>query len=443
MRLRLATAGLALAPLLALGRAPEPAPASGSFAIVGATVHTASGADVPNGTVVVRDGKIASVEAGAAAPAGLPVVDGKGKHVYPSLFPPLTALGLKEISAVRATIDQTEIGDLNPDARASLAVNFDSELLPVARSGGVLVAGVTPTGGIISGTVAALKLDGWTREDATLRDPAAVTVYWPDLTIDHSPSAAVSVKTQEKRRDAALEKLKNAFHDARAYASARAAEGKSGVPRHTVDPKMAALVPAVERKVPVVVAANQLAQIRDALRWAQEESLSLVIWGGADAWRMADELAKAGVPVVVDSPLDLPRRDDEPYDTAFANAGKLAKAGVKVVFNEGGDDGSNVRNLPHLAATAVTFGFPREKAVAAMTLEPAKLLGVGDRLGSIEPGKNATLIVTDRDILDLRSRVVAAYLDGRALDLTDKQKRLYERYRMRPTPEAKPPAGVK
>ena len=434
MKRLLTAAGLAVVPLLAFGRTPEPAAAPASFAIVGATVHTASGPDVPNGTVVVRDGRIVSVAPDVTPPTGLAVVDGKGKHVYPSLFPPLTALGLKEIGAVRSTVDQSEIGEINPDARASLAVNFDSDLLPVARSGGVLVAGVTPTGGLVAGTVAAMKMEGWTREDATLKDPAAVTVYWPDLSIDRSPAATVSVKTQERRRDAALEKLKNAFRDARAYAAARGAEGKAGVPRHAVDPKLSALVPAVEGRVPVVVAASQLAQIRDALRWAQEESLRLVIWGGADAWRMADELAKAGVPVVVDSPLDLPRRDDEPYDTAFANAGRLAKAGVRVAFNEGGDDGSNVRNLPHLAATAVTFGFPREKAVAAMTLEPATLLGVGDRLGSIEPGKDATLILTDGDILDLRSRVVAAWLDGRALDLTDRQKRLYERYRNRPTP---------
>jgi imidazolonepropionase-like amidohydrolase len=437
---RLAAAALGLAPLLVFGRTPEAAPAPRAFSIVGATVHTASGPDIPNGTIVVRDGKIVSVAAGVAAPADAPVVDGRGRHVYPSLFPPLTALGLKEISAVRSTIDQSELGEINPDARASLAVNFDSELLPVARSGGVLVAGITPAGGIVAGTVAAMRLDGWTREDATLRDPAAVTVHWPELAIDRSPAAAVSVKTQDKRRDAALEKLKNTFRDARAYAAARGAEGKAGVPRHAVDPKLAALVPAVEGRVPVVVAANELAQIRDAVRWGEEESLKVVIWGGADAWRMADELAKAGVTVVVDSPLDLPRRSDEPYDTAFANAGKLAKAGVRVVFNEGGDDGSNVRNLPHLAATAVTFGFPREKAVAAMTLEPARLLGVGDRLGSIEPGKDATLIVTDGDILDLRSRVVAAYLDGRALDLTDRQKRLYERYRMRPTPASARPA---
>ncbi len=430
---------LSAGPLAAQPADPKPAPPPRAFSIVGATVHTVSGPDLPKATVVVRDGRIVSVSAGAAPAADGPVVDAAGKHLYPSLLPPMTNLGLSEISAVRATVDTTEVGEINPDARASVAMNFDSEQLPVARSGGVLVAGVTPLGGIVAGTVAAMKLDGWTREDAALKDPAAVTVFWPDLAIDRSPTASRSVKAQEKRRDEALEKLKNAFHDARAYAKARAAEGQPGVPRHTVDAKLAALVPALERRIPVVVQAARLDQIRDAVKWAGEENLRLVIWGGADAWRMAGELAKAGVPVIVDSPLDLPRRADEPYDTAFANAGLLAKAGVRVVFNEG--EASNVRNLPQLAATAVTFGFPREKAVAAITLEPAALLGVGDRLGSIEAGKDATFILTDGDILDLRSRVVGAYLDGRALDLTDKQKRLYEKYRNRPAPAAGAASG--
>ena len=412
----------------------KPAPAAPrSYAIVNATIHPVSGPDIPKGTLVVRDGKIVTVSAGAP-PADVPAIDAAGRHVYPSLFPPMTVLGLEEISAVRATVDKSEIGEINPDARGSVAVNFDSELLPVARSGGVLVAGVTPTGGIISGTVAAMKMEGWTREDATLRDPAAITVFWPSLAIDRSPTARRSVKSQEKKRDEAVVKLKNAFLDARAYAKAHAAEGQAGVPKHDTDAKLAALVPALDGRIPVVVKAEELAQIRDAVKWAAQEKLRIVIWGGADAWRMADELAKAGVPVIVDSPLDLPRREDEPYDTQFANAGKLAKAGVRVLFNEGGDSGTNVRNLPHLVATAVTFGFPREKAVAGMTLEPAKLLGVADRLGSLEAGKDATFILTDGDILDLRSRVVGAYLDGRALDLTDKQKRLYEKYRTRPKP---------
>lgn len=411
----------------------------GVFSIVGATIHPVSAPDIPNGTLVVRDGKIAAVSAGKSPDAGGPVIDAAGRHLYPPLLPPMTILGLEEIAAVRSTLDQSEMGDINPDARASVAVNFDSELLPVARSGGVLLAGVTPAGGIISGTVAAMKMDGWTREDATLRDPAAIAVVWPDLRIDRSPRASRSVRLQEKTRDEALEKLKNAFRDARAYAKARAAEAQPGIPRHDADPKLAALAPALDGTIPVVVSANRLAQIRDAVQWAKEENLRLVIWGGADAWRMAGELAQAGIPVIVESPHELPLREDETYDAEFANAGKLAAAGVRVLFNEGGSDASNVRNLPHLAATAVTFGFPREKAVAAMTLEPAKLLGVADRVGSLEPGKDATFLVTDGDLLDLRSHVVGAYLDGRPLDLTDKQKRLYGRYRSRPKPAAAVP----
>src|SRR6185369_10663449 len=214
---------------------------------------------------------------------------------------------------------------------------------------------------------------------------------------------------------------------------------RPGIPKHDVDPRMEALVPAVEGKIPVIVRAERLAQIRDAIAWARDEKLLLVLWGAGDGWRAADEIAKANVAVVIDSPLDLPLRDDEPYDSQYANAARLDAAGVRVLFNEGGgSDASNVRNLPQLVAAAVAHGFPRAKALASITLEPARLLGVADRVGSLEPGKDATLIVTDGDLFDSRSRVVAAYLDGRELDLTDKQKRLYERYRNRPKPQEAP-----
>ena len=409
-----------------------------TFSIVGATIHPVSGPEIAGGTIVVRDGKIASISPGTAPEPGAPVVDGKGKHVYPSLFPPMTVLGLEEIDAVRATLDKQELGGINPAARADVAINYDSELLPVARSGGVLVAGVTPIGGIIAGTAVATKLDGWTREDATLKAPAAITIYWPDLRINRSPDSSRTVKKQEKTRDEALERLKQAFRDARAYGKARAAEKTAGVPRHDFDPRLDALLPAIDGAIPVVVHAQRLAQIRDAMKWASEEKLRLVIWGGADAWRMADELAKAGVPVILESPLLLPVREDDPYDAQFADAGVLDRAGVRVAFNDGGDDASNVRNFPQLAAMAVAYGYPREKALASLTLEPARILGVDGRIGSLEPGKDATLILTDGDILDLRTRVVGAYIDGRALDLSDRQKRLYERYRNRPKPGGTP-----
>jgi imidazolonepropionase-like amidohydrolase len=400
----------------------------------GATVHPVSGPDVANGAVLIRDGKIAAVGATVAAPPDAKVVDLSGRHVYPSLFPPVTSLGLVEVSAVRATVDTTELGEINPQARADFAINFDSELLPVTRSAGILIAGVAPSGGIISGSAAAMKLEGWTREDATLRAPAAVMVVWPDLAIDRSPDARFSARLQEKRRDEALRKLDDAFADARAYAKARAEEGKTGVPRHDADPRLEALAPAADGKLSVIVRANSVAQIRAALAWAKKQGLTIALVGGAEAWRVASEIAAAGVPVILDAVMDLPSRSDDPYDARFAAAAILARAGVTVAFNDGAgtSEAATVRNLPQQAAMAVAFGYPREKAVEAMTLTPAKILGVAGQVGSLEAGKDATLIVTDGDVLDLRSHVVAAYLDGKPLDLTDKQKRLYERYRNRP-----------
>ena len=405
------------------------------IALVGATIHPVSGPDIPGGTVLLHAGKIDFVGPAAHLVAGVQRVDVAGKHIYPSLFPPVTVLGLVEIQSVRSTIDTTEIGEVNPQARADEAMNFDSELLPVARSAGILVAGVTPIGGIVSGTLSVMKLQGWTREDATVKAPAAMTVFWPDLTIDRSPAARFSVHIQEKRRDEAVKKLEDVFADAKSYAKARGAEGQSGVPRHDVDSKLAALVPAVEGKIPVIVVAQSVAQIRAALAWAKKNNIKIVLCGVEDGWRIAGEIAAAQVPVVVET-LSLPSRPDEPYDTLYANPGVLAKAGVPVAFNDGADPfaAATVRNLVEQAGVAVTYGMPQDKAIAAMTLQPARILNVADRLGSLEIGKDATLIVTDGDILDLRTRVVAAYLDGKPLDLTDKQKKLYERYRNRPTP---------
>ena len=279
-----------------------------------------------------------------------------------------------------------------------------------------------------------MKLDGWTREDATLKAPAALMVVWPDLAIDRSPTARLSARLQEKRRDEALRKLDDAFADARAYAKARAAEGQAGVPRHDADPGLEALAPAAEGRLPVIVRAGTVAQIRAAIAWGKKQGLSIILVGAAEAGRVAGEIAAAGVPVILDGVMDLPSRVDDPYDARFAAAGILAKAGVTVALTDGvgTNEAATVRNIVEQAAMAVAFGLPRDRAIEAMTRTPAKLLGVADRVGSLEAGKDATLIVTDGDLLDLRSHVVAAYLEGRPIDLTDKQKRLYERYRNRP-----------
>jgi imidazolonepropionase-like amidohydrolase len=401
-----------------------------TIAIVGGTIHPVSAPEIREGTVLIVEGKITAVGPTVQVPAGTKTYDARGKHVYPSLLPSATDLGLVEIGAVRATVDTVETGEVNPQARADFAMNFDSELLPVTRSAGVLVSGVTPTGGIVSGSGAVMKLDGWTREDAAIRSPAYVTVTWPNLTLDRTPQARFSVRIQEKRRDEAVAKLKDVFAEARAYAKARAAEGKAGIPRHDSDPRLEALRPAIEGQIPVLVIANRLGQIRAALAWAKEENLKVVIGGGRDAWRAAAELAAAGVPVILDPVIGLPTRADEPYDAPFASAAVLAKAGVRFAINEG--DSQFARNLAHHASVAMAYGLSREKALESITLEPARILGVADRLGSLEPGKDATLFVVNGDVLDFRHVVEAAWVGGRQLDLSDRHKRLYERYRNRP-----------
>ena len=406
-----------------------------TVAIVGGTVHPVSAPEIREGTVLIVDGKITAVGATVQVPAGTKTFDARGKHVYPTLLASATDLGLVEIGAVRATVDTVETGEVNPQSRADFAMNFDSELLPVTRSAGVLVSGVTPTGGIVSGTGAVMKLDGWTREDAAIRSPAYVTVTWPNLTLDRTPQARFSVRIQEKRRDEAVAKLKDVFAEARAYAKAIASEGRTGIPRHDVDPRLEAFRPAIEGRIPVLVIANRLAQIRAALAWAKEENLKVVIGGGRDAWRAASELAAAGVPVILDPVIGLPTRADEPYDSPFTSAATLAKAGVEFAINEG--DSQFVRNLAHHASVAMAHGLSREKALESITLEPARILGVADRLGSLEPGKDATLFVSNGDVLDFRHVVEAAWVDGRPLDLSDRHKKLYERYRNRPKPAAR------
>lgn len=405
-----------------------PAPAAAVMAIVHATIHPASGAPLDDATLVVRSGRIAAVGR-QAPPADATVVDGRGLHLYPSLIDADTPLGLVEIAAVRATRDTSELGPINPDARAEVAFNPDSQLLPVALSAGVLVAGVGPRGPLLAGSSAVMLLDGWTREDMTVKAPAGLYLRWPSLRVDRSPSARPTVKEQEKRVREAVRTLRDAFADARAYAKGqRDAEGRA---RHERDVKWEAMADLFDGKLPLVVSADGVDEIRAAVGFAAAEKLRMVLLGGADAWRVAPQLAKAGVGVIFNHMLALPHRDFEAYDTFYAAPGVLARAGVPVAISQG-DDASNVRYLPDLAGRAVAYGMAPDEALRAITLTPARLLGVAHRLGSLEVGKDATFFAADGDVLDTRTHLLRAWILGREVDLHDRQKALYEKYRRRP-----------
>jgi imidazolonepropionase-like amidohydrolase len=405
----------------------------------GATVHTAEGPAIPDGVVVVERGKIAAVGGpGTPVPEGAEVIELGGRHVAPAFFTPASLIGLSEIEAVRATNDFTEIGKINPEVRPEVAVSFDSEAMPVTRSNGVLFAALVPRGSVLPGAASVITLEGWTREDACVKCPAAIIVEWPEMMIDRTPGARPSAKAQEKRRDAALKTIREAFRSAAAWKKAKGAEGQPGVPAHDDVAPMAALVPALDGTIPLLIHADKTSQMEAALRFVDEdlkgEKVRVVFLGGHDAPRLAAKLAERKIPVIVDGTLRLPFRTDEPYDSPYALPARLAKAGVLVALTDSARSAAQVRNLPDHAAMAMAFGLDPLEALRAVTLNPAMIYGVDDRIGSIAPGKDASLGVWTGDPLQITSNLVALYQKGVSLDLSDRHKRLWEKYRNRPKP---------
>ena len=397
------------------------------IALRGGTIHPVSGPDIASGTIVFDQGKITAIGANVPVPEGAEVVDASGKHVYPGFITANSVMGLSEIGAVRATIDIAEPGEINPNARGATSINPDSELIPVARSNGLLTALAVPEGGLVSGQSALFRMDGWTPEEMTIRASTAMHVRWPNLTIDRDPRSRKSVKDQEREIDKAQKRIRDTFQIARSYWQARKAPSTD----FKSDLRWEAMMPIFDGKLPLFVHAETMAQIEAALAWAKEAQLKIVLVGGHDAWRLAPQLKESDTPVIVALSTALPLRRDDGYDSSFSNAAKLHQTGVRFCIAMFGrnSEAPHERNLPYEAAMAAAFGLPKEEALKAVTLYPAQILGVGDLLGSLEPGKAATLMITNGDPLDFPTQVEAAYIDGRKIDLTNRQTRLRDKYR--------------
>jgi imidazolonepropionase-like amidohydrolase len=428
VRLAASTAALALALAFA-------APARAEvLALTGGTVHPVTGPAIPNGTVLVDGTRIRAVGAGLAVPAGARVVDCSGRHVYPGFVHANTTLGLHEVTTIQGSDDTQETGPVNPNQRAEVMYNPDSDFLPVARLNGITTALSIPGGGSVRGTSALMHLDGWTQEDIAVRAPVALHVQWPNMTPVRAFFETRSDEEQARARDEAIKVIADAFHDARAYWTARSAGGR-GVPRHDGDVRWDAMRRALQGEIPVVFHCDALNQIRAVLRFCDEQGLTNVaLLGGYDSWRVADELKRRNIAVIVAGVLAVPNRSHDPYDEAFAVAGRLSAAGVRfcIADDGGGFSAALARNLPQHAATASAFGLPREEALKAVTLYPAQILGAGDRLGSIEPGKLADLQVTDGDPLEVSTRCEQVLVAGRLVPMDSRQTRLFRKYDERP-----------
>ncbi len=402
----------------------------------GGTVHTVSGGVLEKTDLLMVDGRIAALGPKLAAPKGAEVVDVSGRHVYPGFISANSQLGLTEIESVRATIDTTEIGPVNPNARAQVAVNPESELIPVARLNGVLTAHITPLAGggfggsaaLFAGTSALVRLDGWTWEDMTLRPAVALHLYWPSLAINRDPRNPRGETEQRRAITERLKVIRDTFAAARAYAGAKSAG------RTDTDLRLEAVLPVLRGEKRLFIHANTLSQIQSALDWAREEKLAFTLVGGRDAWMVADRLKEAGVGVILGGTFNLPPRRDDAYDAAYAAPAKLHAAGVPFCIGMGDDGASetaNERNLPYEAAIAAGHGLARDQALRSVTLSAAELLGIGAELGSLDVGKRATLIVTDGDALEMTTSVQLAYIDGAKIDLRSRQTDLHQKYRQR------------
>lgn len=392
-----------------------------------ATVHTVSGDPIEDDGYIVFDKGVIS-DVGQGRPPQLPgaeVIDAHGLHIYPGFIAADTTLGLVETQSVQVTVDTTELGRVTPEVRAAVAVNPDSSLIPVARSNGILTGMVFPRGGLVAGRCSTIRLDGWTWEQMAIDAEAGLVVNWPRT----EPFTGFSFRRQqseaEQRKQIAesLEEIERLFDDAIAYLQARESD-----PTQATDLRYEAMRSAISGEKPVFVRASSVGQIESAIAWAIRRGLRIVIVGGQEADKAIPLMLKHDVPVIIAGLHRLPRHRYEPYDSPFTLPARLHAAGVRFAIASGTSP-AHERNLNHNAATAVAFGLEWSEALRAVTLSAAEILGLGDTHGSIDVGKAATLIITQGDPLQITTDTLVAFIDGRRIDLGNRQETMHRKYR--------------
>lgn len=398
---------------------PVPAgPAKTPIWIKQATLHTATEKGTFTGDILIENGKITQVGTVQNVPTGTTVIEAQGKHVYPGFIAPNTILGLAEIEAARATRDYSEVGVITPNIRTQIGFNTDSKIIPTVRYNGILTAQIAPKAGLISGLSSIMYLDAWHWEDATLKKDDAMYVNIPSFRIYGEDKEGKQKENQEKR----IKELFTAFEDAYSYYTAK----KANTIIQT-DQRWEAMLPVFEQKIPVFAVANELKQIYTALELAEKYKVKLVLVGASDSWKIAKLLAEKKIPVVLERIHSLPDREDEDIDLPYKKPKILYDAGVKFCLSM--DGFWQQRNLPFLAGTAIAYGLPQEEALKSITLYTAQILGIADRIGSIEQGKEATLFISEGDALDMKTCILyKAFVQGKEIQLTSIQTELYQKY---------------
>ena len=432
--------GLILTAVCALpGIASAQSQSSTTYALTHAKIFTLAGSAIEDGTLVIRDGKIAAVGGGLDIPAEAQVIDAKGMQIYPGLFDSITQMGLREVGAVSATVDSTETGSYNPDVVAATAVSPSSEHIPVTRAAGITEVLAVPgsggfdsngSGGVIGGQASAIHLSGWTIDEMLIKKSAAMVLNWPEIETQRFDFATFSRKEKpfseaKQEYDKQVNEITDWVERARHYAQVMEKSSK-----YDRDLKLEALAPVVRGELPLLVFADRSREIRNAVEFCDKQSLRMILAGGLEAYKVKDLLRSKGVPVILRPMLTLPLDEDDPYDRLLTQPAELAAAGVTFAFAS--FDNSFARRLGQNAANAVAYGLPYDEALKAITLYPARIFRLDGQIGSLEQGKLANLIVTNGDPLELGTDVKFLFIRGQLTSMDNRHLRLYEKYSKRP-----------
>ncbi|MCS6934515.1 MAG: amidohydrolase family protein [Chitinophagales bacterium] len=391
--------------------------------LTNATIHVGDGRVLQRATIGFDKGKIIFLEENPTFKTDETigrVIDCSGKHIYPGLIAPNTIIGLSEIEAVRATNDYRETGQYNPNARSIISYNTDSRVTPTIRSNGVLYAQVVPQGGVISGTSSVVQLDAWNWEDALVKEDG-IWLNWPSELSGGGWWAEPAALHANKEYHKQVEAIKSYFKEAKSYCAAA---------EHTkTNLRFEAMCDLFNKRKNLYVNATRVNEMQHAILLGEEMGMRIVLCGADESWKIAGELARKGIPVILGETHDLPGMPDDDIDIAYKTPYLLQQAGVLFCISIPGAFWQQ-RNLMFQAGTAAAYGLSKEDALRAITLNAAKILGIDNHTGSLEKGKAATLIVSTGDLLDMRtSHIELAFIDGREIDLNNKQKELYEKFK--------------
>jgi imidazolonepropionase-like amidohydrolase len=393
-------------------------PRTGKFLLQNATVVTITKGTLNNASVLIENGKIVQVGTGISAD-GAEVFDCTGMFIYPGMIDSGTRLGLVEVSSVAETVDYAEVGNVSPNMQALTAVNPNSEEIPVTRVSGVTTALTVPSGGLFPGTAALINLVGYT-PDQMYAGFKAVVMNFPS-SARRGRFDRRSDDDIKKDNEKALKEANELWEKATSYQSLKSAGAEL-----EYYPEMDQLAKVISGELPMLIEVNAAGDIKNALKWIEGKDAKFIFSGVAEGWRVADEIAKAGIPVLAGPVQELPTRESDRYDAAYTNPGKMAKAGVKVAIRT--DEEENVRNLPFHAAFAAAYGMGKEEAWKAVTINPAEIFGLADSYGSIEAGKIANLIVSTDDPFETKAQIMHVFINGYRIPMSNRHIRLYQEF---------------